>query len=83
MTVYQKKPDTIEAVQWEAANPQPMEDFLTEKGITHNITNGNLYITNPMNSTLVIDGTYVANSRIERYFFMDANELAEFYEPII
>lgn len=82
MTMYQKKPDTIEAVLWDPEDPSVMTDWLFSKGISFTLSNGNLSLFYPMQNIQVAAGQYVAASRAIPYFVIGEEDLNNDYAVI-
>jgi hypothetical protein len=83
MTLYEKKPEIVNAVQWDPQNPQPMIDLLVEKGIDYTLVDDVLKIFSAFTFRLVPVGSYVVVTRGLVTFTQSAQDMSDLYEEIV
>lgn len=83
MTLYEKKPNVVDAIQWDSQNQQPMIDLLVEKGVEYTLIDDVLKIFSAFAFRLVPVGTYVVVERSLVVFTQSAQDMCDLYEEIV
>jgi hypothetical protein len=83
VTLYEKKPEIVNAVQWDPQNQQPMIDLLVEKEVEYTLIDDVLRIFSAFAFRLVPIGTYVVITRGLISFTQSAQDMSDLYEEIV
>lgn len=75
MSTYAKKPETITAIQYLVAAPQPALDFLATLVASYTVNNDVITVPNILHTIHIYDTDYVVYSVQQGFYVLTADDL--------